>query len=82
MAVLKWIKNTGDFHRVMAFYNELSRKFLLEGKWQAARVLLENYMPSDLGAEHRAQLERIKKESEVPFCGNGDQQLIAFERER
>ena len=59
MAVLRWLHTNSDEQRLevlLCYYNELARRFLVEGKWGAAYHLLkimENRFSSKIREEYR-----------------------------
>ena len=48
MRVLRWLQKTEDFPAILGFYNELARSFLLGLKFEAARTLLNKFMPEHI----------------------------------
>jgi hypothetical protein len=52
MEVLNWLHSTTEGEEgldvLMAFFNELGRKFLLECKWQSCQTLLAKRLPMTL----------------------------------
>ena len=46
--MLRWMKANDKFDLVLYFYNELARSFMLKRKFNAAHMLLNDYMREDV----------------------------------
>lgn len=89
MEVLNWLHSTTEgvegLDTLMAFFNELGRKFLLECKWQSCQTLLKKRFPMKLNNIQQLKLKSVEQKAKVAVNDQTsmfERKLIAFERER
>ena len=62
---LNWLKNNpsspGGVLTVLAYYNELARKFLLDGKFASAHTLLTTEFNKNLSQAYQEQLRKAER---------------------
>ena len=89
METLNWLHSTTEglegFDTLMANYNELGRKFLLECKWNSCQTLLKKRLLMKLNTIQQVKLKKVEQEAKVTVHDQTNLfeiKLIAFERER
>lgn len=65
MEVLKWlhVKNDGQrgkMEDLLGFYNELARKMMLEGRFQSASYLLDQFLKQNLSSQDKQSLSHLE----------------------
>ena len=82
MAVLRWLQThsgEGSLEVLLSHYNELARRFLMEGKWAAGKHLLTIF-ETRLHPTARQKFRFVQTQARLAQTENSA--MIAYERER